>query len=87
MLNLTDIDSILTRLTNKNNNQSAEITLVLDTNKRDVGVLIRLHHLQKRLQFVKYVLGDWKTAPKYTSITDQIEYVTRRFDLLDPQKL
>jgi hypothetical protein len=42
-----------------------------DKKQKDIGVLIRLNNLKKRLDLAKYLIGDWKaTNKKYSSITD-----------------
>lgn len=37
-----------------------KVSLVLNRNKQDIGILIRLYHLQKRMNFIKFVTGEWK---------------------------
>ena len=38
---------------------------------KDIGVLVKMNNLMKRLELIKYLIGDWKsTSNKFTSITD-----------------
>ena len=59
----------------------SQVTLVLDTSKKDIGVLIRLNQLQKRLAFIKYVTGEWK--PVSTILTMIIVEQVQEHDSLD----
>ena len=59
-----------------------------DKSMKDIGVLIKMNNLMKRLELVKYLIGDWKsTSNKYISITDQIHYVQKKLELLDEAKI
>ena len=59
-----------------------------DKGKKDIGVLIKLNNLMKRLELAKYLVGDWKsTNKKYSSITEQIKYVQKKLELLDEAKI
>ena len=33
-----------------------------DKSTKDIGVLIKLNNLMKRLELVKYLIGDWKST-------------------------
>lgn len=59
------------------------LSLVVDTSKADIGKLIKLNSLQKRVSFIQHVLGDWKPTPRYNTLTEEIEQVKRFLDLLD----
>lgn len=53
-----------------------------------MGVLIKLNNLMKRLEVIKYMIGDWKsTNNKYHSMTDQISYIQKKLELLDESKI
>lgn len=42
----------------------------------------------KRLEVVKYLIGQWRpTTKKYTTMTDQIKYVQKKIELLNEAKL
>ena len=59
-----------------------------DKSKKDIGVLIKLNNLMKRLELAKYLIGDWKsTNKKYSSITEQVKYVQKKLELLDESKI
>lgn len=37
-----------------------------DKSQKDIGVLIRLNNLMKRIELIKYLIGNWKpTTKKY----------------------
>lgn len=47
------------------------INIVYDKSRKDLGVLIRLNNLMKRLEVIKYLIGNWKpTTKKYTTMTE-----------------
>ena len=51
-------------------------------------MLIRLNQLIKRLEVIKYLIGNWKpVAKKYATMTDQVAYVQRKLDLLNEAKI
>ena len=51
-------------------------------------MLIRLNNLAKRLEVVKYLIGNWKPATKkYNTLTEQISYVQRKLELLNEAKI
>ena len=52
-----------------------------------MGKLIKLNALQKRVNFVNHVLGNWQPTQRYQTLTEQIEQVKRFLDLLDSQKI
>lgn len=59
-----------------------------DKSLRDVGVMIKMNALMKRLELIKYVVGDWKTDSKhYSSITELIKYMQRKLEILDEAKI
>ena len=39
---------------------SIEALQTQETTKKDVSILIRLYYIQKRMNFVKHVTGEWK---------------------------
>jgi len=42
----------------------------------------------KRLEIIKYLIGTWKPTPrKYTNMTEQIRYVSRKLELLNEAKI
>lgn len=48
-----------------------KVNIVYDPNQQHIGVLLRLNSLMKRLEVVKYLIGDWKpSSTKYASVTD-----------------
>jgi len=50
---------------------SVKINIMYDKSMKDIGVLIKMNNLMKRLELVKYLMGDWKsTSNKYISMTD-----------------
>jgi len=74
-LDLNSLEQILLKLQKKQTEDSQdtkqqEVKLVVDTGKKDIGVLIWLYHLQKRLHFIKYVTGEWKAVSPSKLITD-----------------
>ena len=59
---------------------------------------MKMHNLQKRLMVIKHFLGDWKPVIilflslwvqglKYKTVTEQVEQVNKRLELLDQGKL
>jgi len=75
-LDLSSLEQILLKLQKKQTEDSLdsrrEVKLVVDTEKKDIGVLIRLYHLQKRLHFIKYVTGEWKAVSSSLLIIDTV---------------
>lgn len=64
------------------------VNLAYDHTRKDIGVLIRLNQLIKRLEVIKYLIGNWKpVAKKYATMTDQVAYVQRKLDLLNEAKI
>jgi hypothetical protein len=64
------------------------VNLAYDHTRKDIGVLIRLNSLIKRLEVIKYLIGNWKpVAKKYATMTDQVAYVQRKLDLLNEAKI
>ena len=42
----------------------------------------------KRLEIIKFLIGSWKPTPrKYTNMTEQIRYVSRKLELLNEAKI
>lgn len=53
-----------------------------------MGVLLKLNHLKKRLEIVKYLTGTWKpTTKKYSTMTEQVRYVQKKLELLNEAKI
>lgn len=69
----TKLEEIISRLGQPKNEGGLE--LVVDHSKKDIGTLIKLHSLQKRVHFINHVLGGWKPTPRYQTLTNQIEQV------------
>ena len=61
--------------------------MVIDSSKKDVGALIRLNSLQKRLTCIKHVVGDWQPSRRHKNVTEQVDFVQKRLDLLDAAKM
>ena len=62
--------------------------IAFDRSKKDIGVMIRLNNLAKRLEVVKYLIGNWKPATKkYATMTEQVQYVQRKLELLNEAKI
>ena len=54
-----------------NEHPQVQINIMYDKSQKDIGILIRLNNLMKRIELVKYLTGDWKpTTKKYSSVTD-----------------
>lgn len=69
-------------------NPQVKIDILYDQTSKDVGVLIKLNNLHKRMQVVKHLIGDWKPTPKkYATITDQVSYCHKKLELLNEQKI
>jgi len=59
-----------------------------DKSQKDIGAIIKLNNLQKRLELIRYLIGDWKpTTKKYSNITEQIQYIKKKLELLDEAKI
>ena len=43
----------------------------------------------KRLELIKFLIGDWKSSNqnKYSTVTEQIKYVQKKLELLDEPKI
>ena len=70
------MNSIVTQL-HLHKNRSGEasdtkIDLIFDRSKKEMGTLMKLNSLQKRIHFIKHVLGGWKPNPRAKTLTDQI---------------
>ena len=52
-----------------------------------MGTLIKLNSLQKRIHFIKHVIGGWKPNSRAKTLTDQIVQVQKLLELLDSQKI
>lgn len=62
----------------QNKTGDAEVTkvdLVFDRSKKEMATLMRLTNLQKRIHFIKHVLGGWRPNPRAKTLTDQIVQV------------
>jgi hypothetical protein len=81
-----DIQAIIDKI-NLSNPESNQLQIVVDRSKQEVGKLIRLNSLHKRVLFIQHVLGNWQPTPRYATMTEQIEQVQRFLDLLDSQKI
>lgn len=59
-----------------------------DKSQKDVGVLLKLNHLKKRLEIIKFLTGTWKpTTKKYNTMTEQVRYVQKKLELLNEAKI
>lgn len=59
----TKLQEILTRLKAKQAEGANEnLQLVVDNSKSDLGTLIKLNSLKKRVHFINHVLGGWKPS-------------------------
>ena len=48
-----------------------KINIQYDKSLKNVGVMIKMNSLMKRLQVIRHLIGDWKTnSNKYSNITD-----------------
>lgn len=64
------------------------VNIMYDKSKKDIGVLIKLNHLMKRLELINYLVGEWKpTTKKYNTITEQVKYIHRKLELLNESKI
>ena len=64
------------------------INIMYDKSKKDIGVLVKLNHLMKRMELINYLVGDWKpTTKKYNTITEQVKYIHRKLELLNESKI
>lgn len=61
------LTEILSKLDEKKSEHGVE--LVVDHRKKDIGIMIKLHNLQKRVNFINHVLGGWKPSAKYQTLT------------------
>lgn len=54
-----------------NLNPQIKINIMYDKQQKDVGILLKLNHLKKRLEIIKYLTGTWKpTTKKYNTMTE-----------------
>lgn len=63
--------------------QEQTVDIVFDRSKKEMGTLMKLNGLQKRIHFIKHVLGGWKPTPRARTLTDQIVQVQKLLELLD----
>ena len=80
-----DLNSIVTQLHLQQNKtsdaqqqeqeQETTVDLVFDRSKKEMGTLMKMNSLQKRIHFIKHVLGGWKPNPRAKTLTDQIVQV------------
>lgn len=69
-------------------NPQVKINIMYDKSLRDVGVMVKMNNLMKRMEMIRYLIGDWKTnSNKYSNITDMVHYVQKRLELLDEAKI
>jgi hypothetical protein len=67
-----------------NENPQVQVNIMYDKSQKDIGVLIKLNHLMKRLELIHYLIGDWKPTPKkYNTVTEQVKYIHRKLELLN----
>ena len=65
-----------------------QIDIMYNKTQKDIGVLIKLNSLMKRLELIKFMQGNWKpTNKKYLNMTEQISYVKTRLQLLNEAKI
>ena len=73
---------------NWNKKPEFKVNIQYDKSTKNIGVLIKLNDLMKRLELVKHLTGDWKsTNNKYSTITEQVKYVRKKLELLDEAKI
>ena len=74
-----DVKSLITQLLIQQNKTAAEsdtaskdqtVEIVFDRSKKEMGTLMKLNNLQKRIHFIKHVLGGWKPNPRAKTLTD-----------------
>lgn len=54
-----------------NKQPQVKINIMYDKSLKDVGVMVKMNNLMKRLELLRYLIGDWKTnSNKYSNITD-----------------
>jgi len=77
-LAIDELNVILTKLQTKqeSNEGSKEVTLVIDRSKRDVGMLIRLYQLQKRMNVIQKFIGDWKSVSTRLTLKDIVPEIS-----------
>ena len=68
-----DLQSLLAKLKKPTEaDQEQKVDLVVDRSQKDIGKLIKLNSLQKRVHFIKHVLGGWKPSSKHSSLSEQV---------------
>ena len=77
-----DFESLINRVDTKRPMQEQEMTLVVDNSKKEIGTLMKLNSLQKRLKSIEHIIGGWKPGKKNPSVTAQVEYTQKKLDLL-----
>ena len=84
-----DFDNLIGKLQGESKDAEGAntVNLVIDPSKKDIGSLIKLNALQKRLACVKHIIGGWKPSQRHATVTDQVCYVQKRLDLLDAAKM
>jgi hypothetical protein len=56
---------------NWNKKPEFKVNIQYDKSTKNIGVLIKLNNLMKRLELVKHLTGDWKsTNNKYSTVTE-----------------
>lgn len=69
-------------------NPSIKVNIMYDKSLKDVGVMVRMNNLMKRVEVINYLIGNWKSSNnKFVNITEQVKYVQKRLELLDESKL
>ena len=82
-----DFESLINKVSVKPKQTEQEMSLVVDNSKKEIGSLLKLNSLQKRLKSIEHIIGGWKPSKKNPSVTAQIEYTQRKLDLLDAVKM
>ena len=65
---IEDLNGILLKLNQASSDQQTserEVSVVIDRSKKDIGILIRLYQLQKRLSIIYSFVGQWKPVRLY----------------------
>lgn len=69
-----DLNSIVTKLNLAQNktgdSQVTKVDFVFDRSKKEMGMLMKLTSLQKRIHFIKHVCGGWKPNSRAKTLTD-----------------
>ena len=74
--NMLDFNRLLEKVKMEQQTESSkdgpiELNIKYDRSAKDIGVLLKLNNLMKRLDTVKHITGDWKSANhKYANVTE-----------------